>query len=96
METFGSTFGSHFQATEKVKRVFSFALLGRGYLGHIREKGETGTSGTYLGDILEPSGIHLGAEGNHLGAIWKHLGAIWDTSGGHLGGLGSQGAPKVV
>ena len=33
---------------------------------------------------------------SHLGAIWKELGAIWETSGGHLGGLGSQGAPKVV
>ena len=53
-------------------------------------------SGSYLRDILEPSGSHLGAEGSHLGAIWKHLGAIWKTSGGHLGGLGPQGAPKVV
>ena len=68
------TFSGH----KKVKRVFWALLLGRGYLGHIREKGGTG-------GIWEVSVRHL--EASHLGGIWGQLGHLWrplEASGTHL------------
>ena len=53
-------------------------------------------SGRQLGGIWETSGRHLGGIWEASGSIWEASGGIWEVSGRHLGGMGSQGVPKVV
>ena len=92
--TMGTTFGGHFSGLKNMEMPFYIALLSRGHLRPLREKGGTGR---HLGGIWETSGRHL----RGLGDIWeasgrsgKHLGGIWEASRRHLGGKGPEEAQR--
>ena len=76
-----------FSGRKKIKRCFWGLILRGGYLGHIREKGETASlkaSGSTW-DTSEGIWKHLGTSGGiweTSGGIWKTSRGIWETSGG--------------
>ena len=77
---------SPFQDLQKSKRFKCAADPGRGHLGHILDKGGTGSIWEASGGIWEASGSIWEASGSS-GSIWRHLGSIWESleaSGRHL------------